>query len=232
MRVRALIGLATIGGAVIVAGIAVIGSLTIELPDVAEAEEAVGAVETRTVAAPKQDRETPAPVTASALFDSSLLSLQPMLGSASRPVAASRPVQAAALAYASATPEPAHDITASIRPVPPAPAEMKRALAPPPRLEKDGSLSVEQIARIKQNLNLTPEQEQYWPPVEAELRAIARQMAADKSAGKPKVTITADTAQRLYWAAGPLIMSLRDDQKQEVRRLARNMGLAQVASLI
>ena len=60
---------------------------------------------------------------------------------------------------------------------------------------------------------------------------IARQMAADKAAGK-KTNLTAETAQRLYWAAGPLIMSLRDDQKQEVRRLARSMGLEQVASLI
>jgi hypothetical protein len=231
MRVRALIGLAAIGGAVVVAGIAAVGSLTVDLSDVADADGAVETVGTQTVAAPKQDRETPAPVTASALFDSSLLSPQPMLGSAGRQVPNSRPVEVAALAYASAAPEAAREITASIRPVPP-PTEAKRNLVPPPRLEKDGTLSVEQIARIKQNLNLTPEQEQYWPPVEAELRAIARQMAAEKAAGKPKATITAETAQRLYWAAGPLIMSLRDDQKQEVRRLARNMGLTQVASLI
>jgi hypothetical protein len=227
MRVRALIGLAAIGGVAVFASIAAVGSLLMELPDMADADEAVEAVQTQTVAAPKQDRETPAPVTASALFDASLLSPQPMLGPASRPV------QVAALAYAPAAPEPAREITAAIRPVPQPPAEVKRSLVPPPRLEKDGSLSVEQIGRIKQNLNLTPEQAQYWAPVEAELRAIARQMAAEKAAGKkPKVTISADTAQRLYWAAGPLIMSLRDDQKQEARRLARNMGLEQVASLI
>ena len=231
MRVRALIGLAAIGGVVAVAGIAAIGSFTIDMADVVDADEALEAVEAQTVAALKQDRETPSRIAASVLFDTSLLSPEPLRGSTGRQEPAGRSVDTAALAYASAAPDAAREITASIRSVP-APAETKRHAVPPPRLEKDGTLSVDQIARIKQNLNLTPEQEQYWPPVEAELRAIARQMAAERAAGKQKVTFTADTAQRLYWAAGPLIMSLREDQKQEVRRLARAMGLAQVASLI
>jgi hypothetical protein len=32
--------------------------------------------------------------------------------------------------------------------------------------------------------------------------------------------------------AGPLVMSLREDQKSEARNLARTMGLESVASLI
>jgi hypothetical protein len=87
--------------------------------------------------------------------------------------------------------------------------------------------------QIKANLNLTPDQERYWAPVEAELKQLARQLAAHKAAGrKPTLSLGATDAQRLYWAAGPLIMSLREDQKREVRRLARAMGLEQVASLI
>ena len=35
---------------------------------------------------------------------------------------------------------------------------------------------------------------------------------------------------RLKSAAFPLIMSLREDQKREVRQLAHTMGLAQVAA--
>jgi hypothetical protein len=224
MRVRGLIGWAALSGALALASFAAIGSFTAS-PDLAAADEPVDAIESSSIAAPKQDRAAPAPVAAAAMVDASLLTPQPMLG------AGSRPLQVAALLTAEPALRHNTEVTASVRTVV-VPPEMKRTI-PPPRLEKDGSLSVEQIGRIKANLNLTPDQERHWAPVEAELRAIARQMAAEKTAGKkPKVTISADTAQRLYWAAGPLIMSLRDDQKQEARKLARNMGLEQVASLI
>jgi hypothetical protein len=56
-------------------------------------------------------------------------------------------------------------------------------------------------------------------------------MATQKQLGK-KPGLTAEAAQRLYWTAGPFIMSLRDDQKQEAKRLARAMGLEQVAALL
>jgi hypothetical protein len=224
MRVRALIGLAALGAMLAVAGFAAIGGFIVAPADVAEADDPIESVEPVSVAETKQDRAGPLPVAHAAIIDPLLLTPHPMLATGSRSiqVAAADPVQS--------THNPATEVTASVRPVA-LPPEAKRVV-PPPRLEKDGTLTVEQIARIKANLHLTPEQEQHWAPVEAELRGIARQMAADKAAGKPKVTISADTAQRLYWAAGPLIMSLRDDQKQEVRRIARNMGLQQVASLI
>jgi hypothetical protein len=221
MRVRALVGFAGLGGALAIASVAAIGIFSLEPVNVADADDAVASIEPVSVVETKQDR---LPVARAARVDPLLLTPQPMLGPGSRPS------RALALAAAEPVHEPDTDVITSLRPASP-PVEARRTV-PPPRLEKDGTLTVEQIARIKANLHLTPEQEQHWPPVEAELRAIAHQMAADKAAGKPKVTFTADTAQRLYWAAGPLIMSLRDDQKQEVRRLARLMGLAQVASLI
>jgi hypothetical protein len=92
-------------------------------------------------------------------------------------------------------------------------------------------LTVAQIPRIKAALRLSPDQEQHWRAVEAELRELARQVEAQNAGGKP-VRLTADTAQRLYWTAGPLIMSLREDQKHEARRLAKLMGLDQVAALL
>lgn len=153
-------------------------------------------------------------------------------------------VQPVALAFADASDKdltgsvtsPAHPaekpVVAVSRPAAaPAGHDVKTAMAP--KLDKDNLLSPAQIGHIKANLNLTPDQERYWAPVEAELKQLARQLAAQKAAGrKPTLSLGATDAQRLYWAAGPLIMSLREDQKREVRRLARAMGLEQVASLI
>ena len=177
-----------------------------------------------------QDKPVAVKVANAAVVDVSLLSPYPMTPSA------------APARQASSDPEPFQ--TAAIRsnetmtqlngnaarPSAPSSREARKALEP--RLE-DGILTVAQIARIKASLHLTPDQERHWGAVENELREIARQLAAQKSNGKnPKVALSAVDAQRLYWAAGPLIMSLREDQKQEVRRLARAMGLEQVASLI
>jgi hypothetical protein len=92
-----------------------------------------------------------------------------------------------------------------------------------------------QIARMKTTLNLTAEQEAYWRPVEAELRRIAQQQQLQKRAGKAgtaKIAIDPAAAQRLYWAAFPLILSLSAEQKQIVRHAARSMGFEQVASAL
>jgi len=93
-----------------------------------------------------------------------------------------------------------------------------------------------QIATIKERLRLSPEQESYWPAVETALRAVARKIhatrqAAPHSTGAP---IDPDSAevQQLKSAAMPLLFQLREDQKREVRTLARLIGLEKVASLI
>ena len=92
---------------------------------------------------------------------------------------------------------------------------------------------VAQIARMKTTLNLTAEQETYWRPVEAELRKIAQQQPRRAQNGRAaKIAIDPASAQRLYWAAFPLILSLSADQKQIVRHTARAMGLEQVASAL
>jgi len=99
-----------------------------------------------------------------------------------------------------------------------------------------------QLASIKTRLKLTEHQEQYWPPVENALRAIGRSIA---HAPPPRTTamgyasesrlaaqIDPDSAevQQLKSAAFPLIMSMNDDQKQQVRNIAHVMGLERVAS--
>jgi len=97
-----------------------------------------------------------------------------------------------------------------------------------------------QLASIKHRLRLTPDQEQYWPQVAAALRAISYRLGrqvGDKSVVGPKsrvASIDPNSAevQRLKSAAIPLIMTMREDQKREVRSLARLMGLEAVASQI
>ena len=50
--------------------------------------------------------------------------------------------------------------------------------------------------------------------------------------GKINIDVNSPEVQKLIWAAMPLLMRLRDDQKSEVRKLARVIGLEQVASQI
>jgi len=50
--------------------------------------------------------------------------------------------------------------------------------------------------------------------------------------GKASIDVNAPEVQKLVWAAMPLLMRLREDQKHEVRKLARVMGLESVAAQI
>jgi hypothetical protein len=93
-------------------------------------------------------------------------------------------------------------------------------------------LNEAQIASIKRRLNLTPDQERYWPAVEAELR----KMEYKKDPKSPHGTRTAgiDTSkvnvEGLKSAGLPLVMSFNEDQKQELRSLAHLLGLENVIS--
>src|SRR5215207_10140930 len=107
-------------------------------------------------------------------------------------------------------------------------ATAKPALAHPhpesakPDHRYDGVLTAAEIVRIKTALRLNAEQELHWRPVEAELRDLGRQQIAQVHSGKkPEVGYVA--AQRLYWAARPLLAILRPEQKEHVRKLARSV---------
>jgi hypothetical protein len=135
-------------------------------------------------------------------------------------------------AYASTAPSDigAPNITA-------APAAPKpKAVAKPPVQKNYTLLSDVQIAGIKERLRLSPDQESYWPGVEKSLRAIARKMhstrQSDPSAAAPPIDPDWDEVQQLKSAAMPLLFQLREDQKREVRALARIIGLEKVAAMI
>ena len=96
-------------------------------------------------------------------------------------------------------------------------------------------LSDAQIAGIKERLKLSSDQEYYWPAVENALRAVAHKIhsvrQSDPNAPAP-IDPEAEEVQQLKSAAMPLLFQLREDQKREVRTLARLIGLEKVAAAI
>jgi Arc/MetJ family transcription regulator len=140
-------------------------------------------------------------------------------------------------AYASAEPSdietPKIAAPAAMAPAPPKP---KAANKPPPQ-KSYALLSDMQIASIKQRLRLSSDQEYYWLAVERALRAVARKIHATRKAepnvaGAPPIDPDAAEVQQLKSAAMPLLFQLREDQKEEVRTLARMIGLEKVAAQI
>jgi hypothetical protein len=115
------------------------------------------------------------------------------------------------------------------------PAKPKAAVKPAPQ-KNYALLSDIQIAGIKDRLKLSASQESYWPPVETALRAVARKIHAKRQADPNGAGIPidpeAEEVQQLKSAAMPLLFQLREDQKSEVRSLARIIGLEKVASMI
>ena len=87
------------------------------------------------------------------------------------------------------------------------------------------------IERMKLALALTAEQEEFWPRIAAELRALGQAMQKNNGKGQ-KVSLDGEAIQRLYWAAAPLITRLSHEQKLKVKQMAHIMGLHQVAEAL
>ena len=159
-----------------------------------------------------------------------------------------RPVQVKTIQMVLANPEPslpdsalpyAAPAAAATAPVAaaipkPRPTPAKAARSAPAEDADNLVLSNGQIDRIKTALALTPDQEALWPAVAEELRMIAKQQPKRTATRghPPKLTVDPDSAQRLYTAAAPLIMRLREDQKHTARQLALMLGLQEVAEAL
>jgi len=116
-------------------------------------------------------------------------------------------------------------------------AAAKPKVASKPQPQKNYALlSDVQIAGIKDRLKLSSDQESYWPPVESALRAVARKIHAKRQVDPSSTSLPIDPeseeVQQLKSAAMPLLFQLREDQKSEVRSLARIIGLDKVAAMI
>jgi hypothetical protein len=120
-------------------------------------------------------------------------------------------------------------------PVPAASPKPKQLATKPPVQKSYTLLSDAQIAGIKERLKLSPSQEYYWPAVENALRAVARRLHATRQTD-PSAAAAIDPespeVEQLKSAAMPLLFQLREDQKREVRQLARLIGLEKVAAMI
>jgi len=141
-------------------------------------------------------------------------------------------------AYASLTDADA-EAARAVTPAPavelPPPPKPKAASHPQPQ-KSYAFLTDAQIAGIKERLHLTSDQEYYWPGIEQALRGIARKIQAARlsnpNANAGSIDPDSEEVQQLKSAAMPLLFQLRDDQKEEVRKLARVIGLEKVASAI
>ena len=146
-----------------------------------------------------------------------------------RDATASEPLRQA---FAASTPA---DIEAPKVAEPAAMPKPKLVSKPPPQ-KSYALLSDAQIAGIKDRLKLSSSQESYWPAVENALRAVARKIhttrQADPNATGAPIDPEAEEVQQLKSAAMPLLFQLREDQKREVRMLARLIGLEKVAAQI
>jgi hypothetical protein len=141
------------------------------------------------------------------------------------------PVQGEPLRQAYAADSPLIEPTAPLS----GPVPMPRARgAGRPAIQKNYTLLSDiQIAAIRGRLKLTPAQEALWPGVEAALRVFAKTMHDKRQAGGlPAIDGESAELEQLKAAAMPLIAQLREDQKREVRSLARIIGLEAVASQI
>jgi hypothetical protein len=137
-------------------------------------------------------------------------------------------------AYASASSAPSDIVMPKL--ADPAAAPKPKAASKPQPQKTYALLSDVQIAGIKERLKLSSAQESYWPPVESALRAVARKIHAkrqvDPGATSVPIDPESEEVQQLKSAAMPLLFQLREDQKSEVRSLARIIGLEKVAAMI
>ena len=115
----------------------------------------------------------------------------------------------------------------------------KPAVATPPERPKRTEsrkllLDDAQIASLRTRLKLTPTQEEFWPAVEVTLRDMVHAHARKSHNGREasQIDVNSPEVQQLINAAVPLIMRLSEEQKREVRALARIIGLETVASKI
>jgi hypothetical protein len=136
------------------------------------------------------------------------------------------------------SPRPTYPVTAEVPDAAEPPAKPKpapqQAAAPAPKPKPPRSNAVlndAQITSIKRRLNLTPDQERYWPAVEAELRKM--EYAKRSPAGGSRtasVDMSKVNVEGLKSAGYPLVMSFSDDQRRELRSLAHLLGLESVMS--
>lgn len=111
-----------------------------------------------------------------------------------------------------------------------------QGLGTAPAAAQEVVVSQGQIARLKSALRLTAEQEHLWRPVEASLRAMARQQqyrvasadgyVACAQSAMSGYALNAANLFRLKAAAQPLIGRLNEEQKHAGMQVLQSMGVS------
>jgi len=133
------------------------------------------------------------------------------------------------------SPRPTYPVAAEVPdaaepPAKPKPAPQQAAAPKPKPPRSNAVLNDAQISSIKRRLNLTPDQERYWPAVEAELRKMEYAKRAAGGTRTASVDMSKVNVEGLKSAGYPLVMSFSDDQRRELRSLAHLLGLESVMS--
>jgi hypothetical protein len=114
-------------------------------------------------------------------------------------------------------------------PAAPAKVALASATAKPAKPRSNHVLNDSQIASIKKRLSLTPEQERYWPAVEAELRKMEYSKKSPQGGSRmASIDMSKVNVEGLKSAGYPLVMSFSDDQRRELKSLAHLLGLESV----
>ena len=106
----------------------------------------------------------------------------------------------------------------------------EHGIGPSPASAQDVVVTEGKIARLRGALRLSSEQLQHWRPVEAALRAAIREQRETEGwvhKVRDRVGVYAGSAvalQRAMSAAGPLIASLDERQRESGRNVLRAMG--------
>jgi len=107
----------------------------------------------------------------------------------------------------------------------------ERGIGPTSASAQEVVVTEGKIARLRSALRLTAEQLQHWRPVEAALRSAMREQRGESSGWvhqvRERVSGYAGSAmalQRAMSAAGPLIASLDERQRESGRNALRAMG--------
>jgi hypothetical protein len=107
----------------------------------------------------------------------------------------------------------------------------EHGIGPAPAAAQDVVVTEGKIARLRSALRLTAAQLQHWRPVEAALRAAVREQRGENDGWVHKVRERvhgyaggAMALQRALSAAGPLIASLDERQRESGRNALRAMG--------
>jgi hypothetical protein len=98
--------------------------------------------------------------------------------------------------------------------------------------DEAGPATTINVAQIKSGLHLRPEQEPYWPALEAAVRDVARHQGVHRIGHSVSLVLDSSAIHCIAAAARPLMATLDFGQLQAANGLANQMGLGAVVAAL